>query len=172
MQEFLFLLGCTTPFDCISLCVGILSIFLAVVSIGYAVKCNKDSNKLNKQTSDMLMDMQYMMTFNLRIVSELQQRIPKKDLPPNTVCLKKDGIEIHKLTTFNKENSTEVMKLLRELSVKKKTLDYLQKFIEGDSTDYSTYFFSTAETVDRTRLDVIVAELSKYGVLVGFYYNK
>lgn len=173
MQELnsLFLLGCTTPFDFISLCVGVVSIILAVVSIWYAIKCNKDSNRVNKQTSNMLLDMQYMMAFNMRAICELQHRLRRTNNSEGRIRLKKDGIKFHKLSTFSTENFDRVMELLSNLSIKRRFLNDLQEFIKSEEKDYPLNFFSAAETIDESRLDVIVAELAECGLLVGIYYN-
>lgn len=168
---FLYSLGCTTPFDFISLCVGIVSIILAVISIWYAIKCNKASNKMNKQTSDMLLDMQYMMAFNLRAVCGIQRRLHQAPNDDGKVHLTKDSVKLHKLSTYSKENADKVMSLLNKLSIKRTILNGLQKFIESDEIDRSANFFSSAETIDKSRLDAIVAELIKYGLLIDIYYN-
>lgn len=153
----------------ISLVAGVVSLVLGVSALLQAKRYNDASAKLNVQTENTLSDMQKMLAFNMRAVCELQQRMPKRELPPNTVDLQKDSIKFHKLTTFNKEKSAEVMKLLGELSIKKKTLEDLQTFVLSDDTDYSTHFYASARTIDKIRLDVIVAELIKYGLIVDIY---
>lgn len=169
--SFLCSLGCTTPFDFISLCVGIVSIILAVISIWYAIKCNNASNKVNKQTSDMLLDIQYMMSFSLRADCEIQRHLNRPAYNNGIVHLEKDSVKLHKLSTYNKDRVKEIMDLLSKLSIKRNILQELQNFIENDEIDYSANFFSSAETVDKSRLDTIVAELIKYGLLIDIYYN-
>lgn len=168
---FLSWIGCTSLFDVISLLVGILSIGLAIFSICYAFKCNAAANKTNKQTSDMLLDMQYMMAFNLRALCGIQRRLYQAPNDDGVVRLTKDSVKLHKLSTYSKENANKIMSLLSKLSIKKNILTGLQKFIESDETDRTANFFSSAETVDKSRLDDIVAELIKYGLLIDVYYN-
>lgn len=169
--RFLYSLNCAPLFDFISLCVGIVSIILAVISIWYAIKCNNATNKVNKQTSDLLLDIQYMMSFSLRAVCEIQRQLNRSAYNNGIVHLKKDSVKLHKLSTYSKENVKEIMDLLSKLSIKRKSLQELQNFIESDEIDRSVNFFSSAETVDKSRLDTIVAELIKYGLLIDIYYN-
>ena len=139
---FLSWIGCTSLFDIISLLVGVLSIGLAIFSICYAFKCNVASNKTNKQTSDMLLDMQYMIAFNLRTVCGIQRRLYQTSNDDSMIRFTKDSVKLHKLSTYSKESTDKITGLLSRLSIKRNTLNWLQKFLESDETDCTADFFS------------------------------
>ena len=81
---------------------GIASI---VVSAGFALYTIYQSSKYNKQTSQMLEDMKYLMIRQVASLDNMNYDVEKNRVKSSgKISLKKDQIHFHKLSSFDKKD--------------------------------------------------------------------
>lgn len=94
---------------------GIASI---VVSAGFALYTIYQSSKYNKQTSQMLEDMKYLMIRQVASLDNMNYDVEKNRVKSSgKISLKKDQIHFHKLSSFDKKDIEKIMKEIERLTI-------------------------------------------------------
>lgn len=112
---------------------GIASI---VVSAGFALYTIYQSSKYNKQTSQMLEDMKYLMIRQVASLDNMNYDVEKNRVKSSgKISLKKDQIHFHKLSSFDKKDIEKIMKEIERLTIKRRFLKNIEKFLYDDDQE-------------------------------------
>lgn len=141
---------------------AILSIVLGIVALTQSWKYNRDSGKIAKDTSFMLVQ-------QVILLNELKKNaIGDK----NILNLSKDEIMLHKLYGFKKRNIPIIMEYINKLVIKKKFKEEIEKFLRGKKeVNFKCNFFYEAQSNGDVNIAELYEILLRYNVVMIIKYH-
>ena len=151
-------------FNNISDILAILSILLGGVALIQSWKYNKDSGKIAKDTSFMLVQ-------QVILLNELKKNAITDKSNQNVLNLSKDRIKLHKLCEFKKQNIQIIMGYINQLAIKKRFKEEIEKFLKSTEVDFKCNFFGEAQSNGDVNIAELYEILLKYNVIMIIEYQ-
>lgn len=149
----------------VSLIVGVASLLFGGYAILQSYKYNKESEKLNSDTKQLLLNL---MKVNDRIIRSLNG---KESENGSKICLQKEGFQLRKLSSYKKENEKKIIQELGALSVRQSALNYIEGFLTDDNRkECNVNFYSKAKYRDGADLSKIYEIMLEYDILIDVQY--
>ena len=143
---------------------AILSIVLGIVALTQSWKYNRDSGKIAKDTSFMLVQ-------QVILLNELKKNAIGDKRDQNILNLSKDGIMLHKLYGFKKRNIPIIMEYINKLVIKKKFKEEIEKFLRGKKeVNFKCNFFNEAQSNGDVNIAELYKILQRYNVVMIIKY--
>ena len=83
-----------------------------------------------------------------------------------TIDMSKDELRLHKLSTFNGTDIENIMKEVRQLTIKRVFIDEINNFLKSNKIDYKCSFVNKANVDGNFTISQLYTILLKYNVLV------
>lgn len=123
-----------------------------------AWRYNKDSEKISSDTK-------YMLVNQIRMLNQIEKKL-KSENKSGIIDMSKDAIRFHKLSTFDKKKSEEILNEIKHLKIKRVFIDGIEDFLKGDKIDYRCNFVYKADTDGTFAISQLYMILLEYNVLV------
>lgn len=154
---------CDDVLTIISFCVGIISMLFGAYAIYQANKINKDSDRINQDTKEMII-------LQTRTLEDIQKIIVRNIPNSSKINMKRDEFVLYKLKDYeekNENNIKEILKVFRNLRIKENSYQFIKKFLEDPNRrDVKVDFFNFAETRNGLNILGVETALEKYGILM------
>lgn len=143
---------------------AILSILLGAVALIQSWKYNRDSGKIAKDTSFMLVQ-------QVILLNELKKNAIKNKNNQSIIDMSKDGIKLHKLSGFKKRSIPTIMEYINQLVIKKRFKEEIEKFLKSTDANFECDFFNEAQSNGDVNIAELYEILLKYNVIMIIKYH-
>lgn len=140
-----------------------LSIFLGMVALVQSWKYSKDSEKIMKDTSFMLVQ-------QIALLNELKKIAVKYNNNSDEIDMSKDDIRLHKLCRFQKRDIPIIMQYVNQLAIKRKFKQGIEDFLYSKYVDYECNFFYKAQSRGAVDVEKLYEILLRYNVIMIIDY--
>lgn len=144
--------------DILSLISFIVTVILGGGAIYQSWRYNKDAEKISSDTK-------YMLVNQIRLLNEMEKKF-KKENENGVIDMSKDELILHKLSTFNEKDIENIMKEVRQLTIKRVFIDKINDFLKSNKIDYKCSFVNKANVDGNFTISQLYTILLKYNVLV------
>lgn len=160
-------------FNIISLISAVISIAVGLYAVYQSYKYNKESDKLNNDTYEIMM---HELAYNDVIIRNLRQLANTVNSSDeiafdDVIGFRKDSFELVKLSHYDPSNKEAILSELDKLRVKKSSIKYLDNFLSDKTRKRcEVNFFCDAERRDSEDFSKIYRILARYYLLIHIYY--
>lgn len=160
-------------FNIISFISAVISIAVGLYAVYQSYKYNKESDKLNNDTYEIMM---HELEYNDVIIRNLRQlantvNSSEEIAFDDIINFRKDSFELVKLSHYDSANKEAILSELEKLKIKKKSIEQIADFLSDKNRKrFEVNFFCDAERNDAEDFSKIYRVLARYYLLIHISY--
>ena len=152
---------------------AVISIAVGLYAVYQSYKYNKESDKLNNDTYEIMM---HELEYNDVIIRNLRQlantvNSSEEIAFDDIINCRKDSFELVKLSHYDSANKEAILSELEKLKIKKKSIEQIADFLSDKNRKrFEVNFFCDAERNDAEDFSKIYRVLARYYLLIHISY--